>query len=70
MQTTESSEVPLPLAAQRLGMSWAAAWKLVLTGELIARRVNARWLVDERSIVRCKNRLRRQSIFRHREPAK
>lgn len=44
--------VPLAEAAQRLGMSWQRAWRLVLTGELEGIRQQGRWLVGEASIRR------------------
>lgn len=40
-------EVGLAVAAQRLRMPWASCWRLVLKGELQARKVGGRWLVDE-----------------------
>lgn len=44
--------VPLSLAAQRLGVSWASAWRLVLTGRLTGRKVRGRWMLTESSLSR------------------
>ena len=60
MNRAVAKEVPLSVAAHRLGLSWAATWKLVLTGELIARRADARWLVEETSVATYKGRSRQQ----------
>lgn len=42
--------IPLAVAAQRLGVSWATAWKLVLTGDLVGKRVRGRWVVAPESL--------------------
>lgn len=53
MRTAEPvMEVPLPLAAQRLGVSGEVARRLVLRGRLTGRQENGRWLVEEHSISR------------------
>ena len=42
--------IPLPDAAQRLGISWERAWRKVLAGELEGQKVAGRWVVTERSV--------------------
>ena len=42
--------VPLSMGAQRLGMSWASAWRLVLTGRLKGQKVRGRWMLTEASL--------------------
>lgn len=39
-------ELPLSIAAQRLGLSWSQTWRLVLIDRLPARRIGGRWLVS------------------------
>ncbi|MHC4089801.1 MAG: hypothetical protein ACYSVY_05910 [Planctomycetota bacterium] len=39
-------EVPLSIAAQRLGLSWERAWRLVLQGRIRGRKVSGRWMVS------------------------
>ena len=46
----EKGETTLSDAAQRLGISWARAWRLVLTGELEGRKRQGRWYVSERTL--------------------
>lgn len=37
--------IPLAEAAQRLGVSWGRAWRLLLTGELAGEKRSGRWWV-------------------------
>jgi len=47
----EPTWIPLPDAAQRLGLSWAQAWRLVLRGDLKGeQRGSARWWVSVASL--------------------
>lgn len=46
MSDATPNEMPLALAAQKLGLSWRRAWGLVLEGQLGGRQVNGRWLVS------------------------
>lgn len=46
----DATEVTLTEAAHSLGVSWAAAWKLVLTRDLSGRKAGNRWLVSKKSI--------------------
>lgn len=62
MKASYADELPLSAAAQRLGVSWQRAWRMVLTGELVGRQVAGRWLVDEASIDRCGKQLERASV--------
>jgi hypothetical protein len=48
-----SLEIPLPDAAQELGVSWGVAWRLALRGELEARKVGSRWVISRESVDRC-----------------
>jgi hypothetical protein len=50
MDRSTLADVPLSVAAHRLGVSWAAAWKLVLTGDLDGERVGGRWVVSSASV--------------------
>jgi hypothetical protein len=51
MAEREAPEISLSQAARRLGLSWAAAWRLVLERRLDARQQpNGRWLVREASL--------------------
>jgi hypothetical protein len=43
-------EVPLTEAAQKLGISWQRAWRLVLTGRLTGRKIGGRWFVTTESL--------------------
>ncbi len=43
-------EMTLPEAARALGRSWAATYRLVLTGVLRVRQVNGRYLVCEEDV--------------------
>lgn len=45
-----TGEMPLSLAAQTLGISWARAWRLVLSGELKGERREGRWWVRRASV--------------------
>ncbi len=51
----QSGEMPLARAAQRLGVSWERAWRLMLTGELVGRQLenSNRWKVTQESVERC-----------------
>lgn len=62
MKASHVEEVPLSAAAQRLGISWQRAWRMVLTGELVGRQVAGRWLVDEATIERCGEQLERAPV--------
>lgn len=42
--------VPLALAAQRLGLRWDQAWRLVLTGALRGEKRGGRWFVERDSL--------------------
>lgn len=49
--TTRKAEIPLAETAQRLGVSWAVAWRKVLTGELEGRKNDrGKWVVTEESV--------------------
>jgi hypothetical protein len=48
----KSKTIPLALAAQRLGVSWTRAWRLVLTGQLEGSKIGGRWVVSAASIER------------------
>jgi hypothetical protein len=50
METEDVTEIGLAAAAHILGVSWATAWKLVLTGDLVGRKAGGRWLVTKQSI--------------------
>jgi molybdenum-dependent DNA-binding transcriptional regulator ModE len=50
--------ISLPAAARRLGISWAVAWRKVLTGQLEGQQVNGRWRVSERSVRRLQPELK------------
>ena len=54
MPTTTAVEIPLADAAMRLGVSWSAAWRLLLTGKLQGRKEGGRWIVDADSLERAK----------------
>lgn len=43
-------EIPLSEAAQRLRLTWAAAYSRLLTGQLRGRKVGSRWLVELGSV--------------------
>jgi phage FluMu gp28-like protein len=49
-------EMTLPECARTLGVSWAQAYRLVLTGELESRQVGARYFVSATDV----KRLRRE----------
>lgn len=51
LASPNSLEVPLPQAAQRLGVSWGVAYALVLQGRLKGRQVAGRWLVDAEGLL-------------------
>ena len=53
------ARIPLIEAAQRLGLSYNQALRLVLIGQLDGRRSNGRWLVDAQSVAEHKRRLHR-----------
>ncbi len=42
--------IPLAQAARRLRLSWAAMYRLVLTGRVGAEQHNGRWYCDEASV--------------------
>lgn len=48
--------VPLSEAAHRLGLSWPAAWRLVLIGRLSGGKANGRWFVRVASIEEARDR--------------
>lgn len=43
-------DISLSQAAKELGVSWAVAWRLLLQGKLLGRKVGKNWWVDERSV--------------------
>jgi hypothetical protein len=47
-----NAEIGLAQAAQQLGVSWARAWRLVLTGQLQAEKRDGRWVVNAGSLTR------------------
>jgi hypothetical protein len=47
---SRGSEISLTDAAQRLGISWGRAWRLLLTGKLAGVKREGRWFVDEVSV--------------------
>ena len=53
VNNSSNAEIPLTCAAQRLGISWHRAWRLVLTGTLEGRKVRGRWVVGRNSVARC-----------------
>lgn len=58
---TEQFEITLSDAAQRLGMSWGRAWRLVLTGKLLGTKREGRWVVSERSVTRLRDAQKKRS---------
>lgn len=51
-ESTERNEgVPLPLVAQRAGVSYHAAWNDLLRGRLRGKKVGHIWLVDPDSAI-------------------
>lgn len=44
------NEIALSDAAQRLGLSWERAWRLLLSGALTGRKDGGRWLVSVSSV--------------------
>jgi hypothetical protein len=44
------SFIPLSEAAHHLSVSWAAAWRLVLTGRLKGEKVAGKWMVSVASL--------------------
>ena len=50
MQEGQMNEIGLPEAAQRLGISWHRAWRLMLEGRLRGEKRHGRWVVTERSL--------------------
>lgn len=50
MEHKNDAEIPLALAAQFAGLSWAQAWRLVLRGELEGRKAGGRWVVTRGSL--------------------
>lgn len=61
----KGEELPLAIAAQRLGMSWHRAWAAVLSGRLKARRTDeGRWLVDATDLARYERQRRSIPHFR------
>lgn len=53
--------IPLAQAAQRLGVSWATAYRCVLTGKLRGIFITGRWLVDPHSVATLLEERRRAS---------
>lgn len=51
-KTLPFNGMPMVDAAQRLGLSWGQAWRLVLTGALPGRREGRRWMVDAEAVDR------------------
>ncbi len=51
-RANEIHELPLPVAALRLGISWERAWRRLLEGRLQGRKVKGRWLVTAESVER------------------
>jgi hypothetical protein len=47
---SKRSEISLTDAAQRLGISWGRAWRLILTGKLAGEKREGRWFVNELSV--------------------
>jgi hypothetical protein len=60
MDAQHSEELSLAEAALRLGLSWQRAWRLVLTGEIVGRKHEGRWVVNADSVER----------YRHSAPSK
>ena len=52
---SEFSEISLTDAAQRLGISWGRAWRLLLTGKLSGTKREGRWFVREISVAECQH---------------
>jgi hypothetical protein len=44
------NDVSLPVAARTIGISWAAAWRLLLTGKLDGYQVHGRWRITVASV--------------------
>jgi hypothetical protein len=55
MEAQHLEELSLAEAALRLGLSWQRAWRLVLTGEIVGRKRDGRWVVDSESVERYRN---------------
>ena len=49
-ESPEIDGVPLTLAAQRLAVSYAVAWRLVLVGQLRGEKTAHGWRVDPASL--------------------
>lgn len=54
MSTAQQDEIGLAEAAQRLGISWQRAWRLVLTGALDGHQRDGRWYVHVESVAAMK----------------
>ncbi len=50
MAADTQQHISLSLAAQRLGVSWAVAWRLLLQGKLRGHKVRGRWFIDPISV--------------------
>ena len=50
MSEKTGSWIPLPEAAQKLGVSWERAWRSLLRGELQGQKLDGRWYVTEASL--------------------
>jgi hypothetical protein len=45
-----TDDITLPQAAREIGISWASAWRLLLTGRLEGRLLHGRWIVTRSSL--------------------
>ena len=52
METLKTDDLGLADAAHMLGVSWAQAWRMVLTGRLDATKRGGRWQVSAASVHR------------------
>lgn len=50
MTQNPNKSIPLPVTAHRLRVSWAQAWRLLLSGELKGEKRGCRWFVFEESL--------------------
>jgi len=50
MDRNTAGDIPLSVAAHRLGVSWATAWRLLLKGDLVGEKIGGRWVVTSDSV--------------------
>ena len=62
MADTDKLDTPLAILAHRAGLSWPAAWRKVLTGDVRAEKRGGRWYCHRDDVERLAREAQAQDV--------